>query len=162
MTNHIATYRNSSRESPREKMMSGSWPHWQIFILYVRVEVQEDHISGCTAAMTVSELKKNNIMCFLQAAEKMQNRPCANQYFFCQKMPFTVNCLAVVALNHKLVMMTVHFYFHDTATAVTDTKLHIGQRMFGKCEPQISGMLWSTCKTIAQGKRRKNKQQRGV
>lgn len=36
--------------------------------------------------------------------------------------------------------MTVHFYFHDTTAAVT--KLHIRQRMFGKCRPQISRMLW--------------------
>lgn len=64
---------------------------------------------------------------------------CQINIFFCQKSLFTVNRLAVVALIHKL-MMTAHFYFHDTASAVTDTKLHIGQRMFGKCEPQISRM----------------------
>lgn len=80
-------------------------------------------------------------MSCLQAAVLIQNKSCANQYFFCQKLPFTVNCLAAVALIHKLVMMTVHFYFHDTATAVADTKLHIGRRMFGKCKPQISRML---------------------
>lgn len=90
---------------------------------------------------------------------------CQSIFALPKKRPFTVNCLAVVALIHKLVMMTPHFYFHDTAAAVTDTKLHIGQqRMFGKRKPQISRTLRSVCKTIARGtvRRGRAKQERGV
>lgn len=144
------------------RMMSGSWPHCQISILYVgSATIPHQWLHSISDGIWIRKEKNNSLMCCLRAEAKKQNKSCANQYIFCQKSPFTVNCLAVVALIQK-VMMTVHFCFHDTATAVTDTKLHTGQRMFGKCKPQISGMLWSACKTIAQGKRRKNKQKRGV
>lgn len=95
---------------------------------------------------------KNPVVYRLQSSYKTNPEPI--NMFFCQKLLFTVTCLAVVALIH---MMTVQFYFHDTTTAVT--KLHVKQRMFGKCKPQISRMLR---KTITQGTRRKNKQKRSV
>lgn len=129
-----------------------SRPHCQISILYVGNEVQEYHINDRTASMTVSEFKKNPVVYRLQSSYKTNPEPI--NMFFCQKLLFTVTCLAVVALIH---MMTVQFYFHDTTTAVT--KLHVKQRMFGKCKPQISRMLR---KTITQGTRRKNKQKRSV
>lgn len=53
-------------------------------------------------------------------------------------------------------MMTVHFYFHDTAQhqpSPTPNYTSGPERTFGKCKPQISRTLWSACKkTIAWSK----------
>lgn len=129
------------------KKMSRLWPHCQISILYVGSELQE---------------YQHQLYLLFTFCSKYTKQILCQSILFCQKLPFTVNCLAAVALIHKLVKMTVHFCFHDTGSAATDTKLHIGLCMFGKCKPQISRVLWFACKTIAQGKWRKNKQKRGV
>lgn len=71
---------------------------------------------------------------------------------FHQKRPFTVNCLAAVAVIHKLVKMTVHFCLRDTRKLQSATPNYpLGTS--GKCRPQISTVLRCVYETTARGKK---------
>lgn len=103
----------------------GSQPSCQVSILLYVWE--EHHIWGCSAM-----IQKQSKQVVYRLLERPKTNLAPINISLLQKWPLPVNGPAAVALIHKLVMMTVHFCFHDTAAAVADTKLHIRRHMFGE------------------------------
>lgn len=79
---------------------------------------------------------------------------------FHQKLPFTVNCLAAVVWFTNLLRWQCTFVSMTLQLQSATPNYPLGRS--GKCRPQISMVLWAVYETIAQGKKRKNNQERGV
>ena len=93
--------------------------------------MQQYHINGLKVSMT---------LLFTDYSKDKEESLALINIFSAKRSPFTVNRLAAVSLIHKLVKMTVHFCFHDTATQVTSTKLHMsGNACLGNVTRKSTG-----------------------